>query len=67
MSAANAMGLDFIEVGPEEYDFAIPVKYLELSHIKAFLEILRSDGFAERIAELGGYDSSGAGEIVYIG
>lgn len=67
LSAANAMGLDFIEVGPEEYDFAIPVKYLELPHIKAFLEILRSDGFAERIAELGGYDSSGAGEIVYIG
>ena len=67
LSAANAMGLDFIEVGPEEYDFAIPVKYLNLPHIKAFLEILRSDGFAERIAELGGYDSSGAGEIVYIG
>lgn len=67
LSAANAMGLDFIEVGPEEYDFAIPVKYLQLPHIRAFLEILRSDEFAERIAKLGGYNSSGAGEIIYIG
>lgn len=26
-SAARAMGLDFIEVGREEYDFAIPVRF----------------------------------------
>ncbi len=66
LSAANAMGLDFIEVGPEEYDFAIPVKFLDLPHVRAFLEVLRGDMFKERIAELGGYESTEAGRIIYI-
>lgn len=66
LSAANAMDLDFIEVGPEEYDFAIPVKFLDLPHVRAFLEVLRADTFKERIAELGGYESTEAGRIIYI-
>ena len=66
LSAANAMGLDFIEVGPEEYDFAIPVKFLDLPHVRAFLEVLRGDMFKERISELGGYESTEAGRIIYI-
>lgn len=66
LSAAKAMELDFIEVGPEEYDFAIPVKFLQLPHVKAFLEILKSSEFKRRIDELGGYESSHAGEVIYI-
>jgi len=66
LSAAKAMKLDFIEVGPEEYDFAIPQSYLELPHIKAFIEILKSDEFRNRIAELGGYSAEEAGEVVLI-
>lgn len=66
LSAARAMGLDFIEVAPEEYDFAIPVKYLELPHIKAFLEILKSDEFRDRLAELGGYGAERAGEVIML-
>ncbi|MDD6190613.1 MAG: molybdopterin biosynthesis protein [Firmicutes bacterium] len=66
MSAAGAMNLDFIEVGPEEYDFAIPAKYLQLPHIKAFTEILQSDEFRGRVEELGGYSAENAGNIVII-
>lgn len=66
LSAAKAMNLDFIEVGPEEYDFAIPAKYLPLLHIKAFIEILQSAEFKERIEELGGYSADHAGDIVVI-
>lgn len=66
LSAAKAMKLDFIEVGPEEYDFAIPQSYLQLPHIKAFIEILKSDEFRNRIAELGGYSAEEAGEVVLI-
>ena len=40
-SAAKAMQLDFIEVGQEEYDFAVPVKYLKLPEIKVFIEQIR--------------------------
>jgi len=55
LSAARAMGLDFVEIGVEEYDFAIPAKYLELPHIQAFMSILKSDGWKRRLEDLGGY------------
>ena len=58
------MDLDFIPVGPEEYDFAIPLEYLELPHIKAFLDILRRKEFHQRLEELGGYTYERAGEII---
>lgn len=64
LSAAKAMDLDFIPVGPEEYDFAIPAEYLELPHIRAFIEILKSEIFHGRMEELGGYSFERAGEIV---
>ena len=66
LSAAQAMDLDFIPVGVEEYDFAIPQRFLELPHVKAFIEILQSDDFQKRLEELGGYEVRHAGEIVNI-
>lgn len=66
LSAAQAMGLDFIEVGVEEYDFAIPQRFLDLPYIKAFIEILQSDEFKARLEELGGYGIAEAGTIVEI-
>lgn len=65
-SAAQAMGLDFLPAGEEEYDFAVPVKYLEVPHIKAFIEILKSEEFHEKLKELGGYTWERAGEISII-
>ena len=65
-SAAKAMGLDFIEVGPEEYDFAIPQEYLELPFVKAFLSVLLSDDFKLQLERLGGYSSPNIGEIIYL-
>ena len=62
LSAAKAMDLDFIPVGPEEYDFAVPQEYLELPHIKAFIEILKSEEFHQRLNQLGGYTFERAGE-----
>lgn len=64
LSAAKAMDLDFIPVGPEEYDFAVPLEYLELPHIKAFIEILKMDEFYKRLDELGGYTYERAGERI---
>lgn len=64
-SAARAMGLDFIPIGPEEYDFAIPVRFLSLPHVQCFLEVLKSEAFKERVMKLGGYALRRTGEIVY--
>lgn len=54
-SAAKAMNLDFISIGYEEYDFAVPEKYMDTEMIKTFLKVLRSKEFEEILKELGGY------------
>lgn len=66
LSAAKAMNLDFIPVGNEEYDFAVPISYLKLPMIELFIEILKSEEFAKELELLGGYTLESAGEIVYI-
>lgn len=66
-SAAKALGLDFIEVAKEEYDFAIPVRFLECDQIKRFLEILTSEEFRQELDRLGGYGYARIGEIIRIG
>lgn len=64
--AADAMGLDFIEVGTEEYDFAIRQEDLELPHVKAFRQILQSEEFHRKLEKMGGYGWQQAGHIVMI-
>lgn len=54
-SAAMAMGLDFVPIGFEEYDFVIPEQYMETGMIRNFLEVLGSREFEEILKELGGY------------
>ena len=55
-SAAAAMGLDFFPIGYEEYDFAIPQKYMDSAMVAVFLEVLKSEEFQKILRELGGYE-----------
>lgn len=64
-AAANALGLDFIPVGSEEYDLVIPRRFMEDERIKALLEVIRSREFRDSVNALGGYDSSRSGEVVW--
>ena len=66
LSAARAMELDFIEVAFEEYDFAVPVRFLESPHIKAFIEIIKSSQFKAELDRLGGYSGDDSGRIVFV-
>ncbi|WP_331654417.1 molybdopterin biosynthesis protein [Aminipila sp.] len=66
LSAAKAMKLDFIEIGLEEYDFAIPVKYLQLPEITTFINVLKSKEFHVRLDETGGYEYEEAGLVNFI-
>ncbi|MGB4588002.1 MAG: molybdopterin biosynthesis protein [Clostridiaceae bacterium] len=61
LSAARAMGLDFVEIGVEDYDFALPAKYLELPMVQAFVAILKSEEWKKRLMELGGYTCEQSG------
>ena len=63
-SAAKMMGLDFIPVANEEYDIAIPGKFLEKSIINEFINLIKSNEFKEKLDELGGYDYREIGEII---
>ncbi len=64
--AADAMGLDFIEVGIEEYDFAIRKADLELPKVKAFMKVLISERFRKELEKVGGYGFTNTGKIVEI-
>lgn len=64
-SAAEMMGLDFIPVCNEEYDFAVPIEYLEIDEIKSLIDIMQSKEFLNKLDILGGYDYSDIGKIIY--
>ncbi len=66
LSAARAMDLDFIEIGPEEYDFVIYAEDLDHALIRNFLEILTSEEFREKLKELGGYACPEIGRMMEI-
>jgi putative molybdopterin biosynthesis protein len=66
-SAAKLMGLDFIPLGCEEYDFAVPEEFLSLEAVKEFINVIKGYDFKGELDKLGGYDYSQTGEIRYIG
>jgi putative molybdopterin biosynthesis protein len=66
LSAAKAMDLDFVPIGEEEYDFAIPVKYLEEDMIQLFIKVLQSKEFKESLEKMGGYGLEHPGDILWI-
>lgn len=65
-SAAKHFGLNFISIGYEEYDFAIPEKYIHMDMIKRFIDCLKSDEFKKELLRLGGYDASRIGSIIML-
>ena len=65
-SCARALGLDFIDVTFEEYDFVTYASYLELPFVQEFLKILRSDAFKAKLEALGGYSCEKTGNLIYL-
>ncbi|HTG01002.1 MAG TPA: molybdopterin biosynthesis protein [Nitrospirota bacterium] len=65
LSAAQALGLDFIPVAQERYDLAIPQKFMQTPMLQALLAIIRDDRqFREQIIGMGGYDVSDMGRVM---
>ena len=62
----EAMNLDFIKIGNEEYDFAIPQRYLALPEIQNFIKLLKSEEFQTRVLALGGYECTRCGEVILL-
>ena len=63
LSAARLYGLDFLPGCNEQYDLLVSLKALENPDVKAFLQILQSEEFRERLEKLGGYELDQPGRI----
>jgi len=64
-SAAQALGLDFIPVGEEQYDLLFLRSFFDADHGAKLLQTIRSTDFRKAVEALGGYDARASGEIVY--
>ncbi|CAA7601089.1 Probable molybdopterin binding domain protein [Acididesulfobacillus acetoxydans] len=63
-SAALSLGLDFIPIGEERYDLAIPQEYLADRRIEMLLEVIASPDFQAEVRAMGGYDLRDAGKFM---
>ncbi len=65
-SASKALGLDFIPLANERYDFALPEKFYKIKMIQSLFDIIRNDiKFKDTVIKLGGYDTRDMGKIMY--
>ena len=64
LSAARAMGLDFIPIAKERYDVIIPSIYFEDEKVQKVIEAIGSDEFKKTALQMGGYDVSRTGELL---
>lgn len=57
-SAARALGLKFVPVGQERYELAIHRETIADPRIGALITAIRSPAFTDRLAAMGGYDTT---------
>ncbi|HJV46262.1 MAG TPA: helix-turn-helix transcriptional regulator [Bacillota bacterium] len=62
-SAARQLGLDFVPIEKEPYDFAIPTLKLQEQPFQTLLEVLQNPLFQQTVISLGGYDMTLSGQI----
>ena len=64
LSAANAIGLEFVPLMTEQYDLVIPSQFYESDLLRPLLAIIRGEELAREVEALGGYDTSEMGRVV---
>jgi molybdate-binding protein/DNA-binding PadR family transcriptional regulator len=63
-AVAEAWGLDFLPLGFERYDLAIPRRVFDSPELRAVRRTMREARFRKKAAALSGYDLARMGEIV---
>lgn len=61
-ATARSLGLDFLPLVSERYDFVIRKKHLELPSVQIFLDTLSRANFRRELGGLGGYDTCTSGQ-----
>ncbi len=63
-AAAKLLGLEFVSLGWERFDFIFPAELWETPPIKKLIEVLREPAFAESVEALGGYKTDLTGQVM---
>ncbi|MBV8083727.1 MAG: molybdopterin biosynthesis protein [Chloroflexi bacterium] len=64
LSAARALGLDFVPLLQEQYDLVVGAEFWDAEILGPVREALVAPDFREEVAALGGYDVSRMGEVL---
>jgi putative molybdopterin biosynthesis protein len=64
LSAARALGLDFVPLLNEQYDLVIPKVHYESELLQPLLALLHDPDFQQEVNDLGGYNTSNMGNIM---
>ncbi|EGS30775.1 hypothetical protein HMPREF9130_0979 [Peptoniphilus sp. oral taxon 375 str. F0436] len=59
------MGLDFIYLQDEDYEFVLKKESLKLEPIQKLIQMLESQVFRNAVDALGGYTTSQSGHVRY--
>lgn len=63
LSAARALGLDFIPLASEQYDLVVPRTHYESDLLQPLLALLANEEFRQAVNDLGGYDITRMGQV----
>ncbi|MBU1020562.1 MAG: molybdopterin biosynthesis protein [Firmicutes bacterium] len=63
-SAANIVGLDFIEISEEHYDFIVLKDIMNTDIYTNFINVLKSKKFTDEVNKTGGYLVSNIGDVI---
>ncbi|MFZ2359357.1 MAG: molybdopterin biosynthesis protein, partial [Anaerolineae bacterium] len=64
LAAARALHLDFVPLFNEQYDLVIPRRFYYGELLAPLLAVIRSPEFAATVDALGGYDTTGIGQVI---
>jgi putative molybdopterin biosynthesis protein len=65
VAVSKLFGLSFIPITQERFDMILSQSTFFEKGIQAFIEVLNSEGFRNRVARLGNYDFKSSGKIIY--
>jgi len=65
IAVSKLLGLSFIPITQERFDMILSKSTFFEKGIQAFIEVLNSEGFRNRVAKLGNYDFKSSGKILY--
>ena len=63
-SASNLLGLDFIPLHKERFDFVFPVEFINSNLGVNLISILKDSDFLENVSSLGGYKTELSGTVI---